>query len=88
MPRIEGRLCRPINNLFTCETCWHSSAWRHNEKLENVAKADQIVDKVKAIIEKHRKIDSLLNLSLTVAYNFHKDELPQYYGQIGAEMEP
>jgi hypothetical protein len=53
-----------------------------------VAKADQIVDKVKAIIEKHRKIDSLLNLSLTVAYNFHKDELPTISNFLLAHHKP
>jgi hypothetical protein len=48
-----------------------------NDKLENVAKADQIADKVKAIIAGYRKQDRLLSLSLTIPYDFRKDELPR-----------
>ncbi|MBD2177315.1 NERD domain-containing protein [Pseudanabaena sp. FACHB-1998] len=46
-----------------------------NNKLENVAKADQISENVKAIISTYRKKNSLLSLSLDVAYEFNADEV-------------
>ncbi len=59
-----------------------------NDKLENVAKAEQIDDKVKAIISEYRKLDSILNLSLKVAYDFHKDELPRISDFLLAHHKP
>jgi hypothetical protein len=48
-----------------------------NDKLENVAKADQIADKVKVIVSEYRKIDSLLSFSLKSTYLFDMDEVPR-----------
>jgi hypothetical protein len=44
-----------------------------NNKLENVAKADQIAENVKAIISVYRKKNSLL--SLEISYEFNADEV-------------
>ncbi|PZV27271.1 MAG: hypothetical protein DCF12_05150 [Snowella sp.] len=46
-----------------------------NSKLDSVSKADQIPDKIKAIIAEYRKKDSLL--SLTPPYAFDKNEIPK-----------
>ena len=48
-----------------------------NDKLNIVCKADQISDKVKAIGLEYRKKDSLFNLSLEIAYELAKDEIPR-----------
>ncbi len=48
-----------------------------NDKLDIICKADQISDKVKAIATEYRKKDSLFNLSLEVAYELAKDEIPR-----------
>jgi hypothetical protein len=59
-----------------------------NDKLENVAKADQIADKVKTIISSYSKSDSLLSLSLTIPYDFHKDELSRISDFLLAHHKP
>jgi hypothetical protein len=48
-----------------------------NDKLDIVCKADQISDKVKELRLEYRKKDSLFNLSLEVAYELAKDEIPR-----------
>jgi len=45
-----------------------------NDKLDLVCKADQIPDKVKAIVTEYRKKNSLFNLSLETPYELEKDE--------------
>lgn len=46
-----------------------------NDNLENVSKADQVADKITAIITEYRKKNSLL--SLVPPYMFDKDEIPR-----------
>lgn len=46
-----------------------------NDNLDNVSKADQVADKITAIIAEYRKKNSLL--SLVPPYMFDKDEIPR-----------
>ncbi len=59
-----------------------------NDKLDTVCKADQIPDKIKAIATEYRKKDSLFNLSLEIAYELEKDEIPRISQFLLAHNKP
>ncbi len=59
-----------------------------SDKLDIVYKADQISDKVKAIATEYRKKDSLFNLSLEIAYELEKDEIPRISQFLLAHNKP
>lgn len=59
-----------------------------SDKLDIVCKADQISDKVKAISTEYRKKDSLFNLSLEMAYELEKDEIPRISKFLLAHNKP